>query len=265
MADSPLVSVIIPTHNRADLLVGRAIPSVLSQTHQNLELIVVADRCTDDTKLKVEKLNDPRIHFVELTDRPPLPDDLYERWRVASAAPRNKGLELAKGDWICLLDDDDEFTPDHIEILLRRALEGYEFVYGKFLWVKPNGETIVSGNYPREYGQFGACSFIYSSKYRGIRCNTDPKATQDPCDWNLESRIIDAGAKVSFVDDIVYTYYQPVRDFENQTNRSILIYLSKRIQIIIDSLCPLCTKRRYYFELFLDKIRDFIEAKNEHR
>ena len=129
---NPLVSVIIPTHNRAELLTTRAIPSVLNQTYQNFELIIVADRCTDDTKDRVQKTGDPRIKFVDLTDRPPLPEDLHARWRVAASAPRNKGFEMAQGEWITQIDDDDEFTPDHIEVLLQNPLlcsfEGYQSV-----------------------------------------------------------------------------------------------------------------------------------------
>ena len=61
------------------------------------------------------------MKLIELTDRPPLPDDPHARWRVAAAAPRNKGLELAQGEWITHLDDDDEFTPNHIAVLLQKA------------------------------------------------------------------------------------------------------------------------------------------------
>ncbi|MFO7996525.1 MAG: glycosyltransferase family 2 protein, partial [Dehalococcoidia bacterium] len=143
MEQNPLVSVIIPTHNRAELLTTRAIPSVLNQTYEHLELIIVADNCTDDTKERVQKIEDPRVRFVELTDRPPLPEDLHARWRVAAAAPRNKGFEMAQGEWITQLDDDDEFTSNHIEILLQRALTGYDFVYGNILAVEPNGEQVV--------------------------------------------------------------------------------------------------------------------------
>ncbi len=212
--EQPLVSVIIPTHNRAELLTTRAIPSVLNQTYQNFELIVVADRCTDDTKDRVEKMNDPRIRFVELTDRPPLPDDLRDRWRVASGAPRNRGVQMAKGEWICLLDDDDEYTPRHIEALFREAMAGHDFVYGKILILKPNGEQIIQGKYPPEGGRIGACCFIYSSKYKNIEFNTDAAITDEPCDYNFCRKVIEAGAKISFVDEIVYVHYRPTYIWE---------------------------------------------------
>jgi len=215
-AENPLVSVIIATYNRAELLTTRAIPSVLNQTYQNFELIVVADGCTDDTKDRVQAMKDPRIRFVELADRAPLPDDLHARWRVAGALPRNKGLEVAQGEWITHLDDDDEFTPNHNELLLRRALMGYDFVYGNILAIRPNGEQVIIGRYPPEHGHIGGASLIYSSKYKNIKFNTDATATWEPGDWNLCRRVIEAGAKVSYINEVVYIHYMPIRDWERQ-------------------------------------------------
>ncbi|MFO7996273.1 MAG: glycosyltransferase [Dehalococcoidia bacterium] len=214
MEQNPLVSVIIPTHNRAELLTTRAIPSVLNQTYEHLELIIVADNCADDTKERVQKIEDPRVRFVELTDRPPLPEDLHARWRVAAAAPRNKGFEMAQGEWITQLDDDDEFTPNHIEILLQRALTGYDFVYGNILAVEPNGEQVVIGRYPPEYGHISTQSYLISSKYKNIKFNTDPAATWEPEDWNFCRRVIEAGARVSYIDEVVCIQYLPLRDYQ---------------------------------------------------
>lgn len=216
MERSPLVSVIIATHNRAELLTTRAIPSVLNQTYQNFELIIVADRCTDDTRVRVQAINDPRLKFIELTERPPLPEDLHARWRVASAAPRNKGLEIATGDWLTFLDDDDEFTPNHIEVLLQKALEGYDFVYGNILMITPTGERRIVGKYPPEHGHIGASSFICSAKYKHIKFNTDPTATWEPGDWNFIRRVIESGARVCYIDETVYIHYVPVRAWERE-------------------------------------------------
>ena len=214
MEQNPLVSVIIPTHNRAELLTTRAIPSILNQTYQNFELIIVADTCTDDTKDRVQKIGDPRIKFVELTDRPPLPEDLHARWRVAAAAPRNKGFEMAQGEWITQIDDDDEFTPDHIEKLLKRALTGYDFVYGNILAIKPNGEQAIIGKYPPEYGHISTQSYICSSRYKNIKFNTDATATWEPEDWNFCRRVIEAGARVSYINEVVCIQYLPLRDYQ---------------------------------------------------
>jgi len=216
MKQNPLVSVIIPTHNRAELLISRAIPSVLKQTYSNLECIVIADRCKDNTAELVKSINDSRVKFVEILERPGFPDDLHGRWRVGSAVPRNKGFEIAQGEWVCLLDDDDEFVPKHIELLLNRALKGYDFVYGKALQIEINGNKSIIGKFPPTVNHIGANSSIYSSKYLNIKCNTDPSATWEPCDWNLCRRILEAGARVSFVNEIVYIHYEPQHAWKKQ-------------------------------------------------
>jgi len=90
---NPKVSVIIPTYNRA-YLVGRAIRSVLNQTYQDFEIIVVDDGSTDNTEEVVKSFNDPR--------------------RGGSAA-RNTGIRAARGEYIAFLDSDDEWLPEKLE------------------------------------------------------------------------------------------------------------------------------------------------------
>ncbi len=113
----PLVSVRIATYNNANVLSERALASVLRQTYENYEVIVVGDGCSDDTEEVVRNLNNTKIRFYNLRDRGRYPQDLHARWMVAGIVPMNMGAQLAKGAWIAPLDDDDEFTDDHIEVL----------------------------------------------------------------------------------------------------------------------------------------------------
>ncbi len=97
---TPLVSVIIPTYNRARLLPG-AIASVLGQTYSQIELIIVDDGSTDETPEVLEQYGD-RIRVL----------------RQANAGPaiaRNRGIALATGGIIAFLDSDDEWLPTKIE------------------------------------------------------------------------------------------------------------------------------------------------------
>lgn len=94
----PVVSVVIPTHNRSQL-VARAIRSVQRQTYAKLEIIVVDDASNDDTAAVVQSIADPRIRYVR-----------HERNRGGAAA-RNTGICAATGDYIAFLDDDDEWEP----------------------------------------------------------------------------------------------------------------------------------------------------------
>jgi len=109
MTSSPAVSVIIPTYNRAHLL-PRAIRSVLAQTFQDFEVIVVDDGSTDDTEAVVRSFPDPRIIYLR-----------HDMNRGGSAA-RNTGIRAARGEYIAFLDSDDEWLREKLE----RQLEVFQ-------------------------------------------------------------------------------------------------------------------------------------------
>jgi glycosyltransferase involved in cell wall biosynthesis len=98
----PAVTVIIPTFNRA-AIVGRAIRSVLAQTCQDWELIVVDDGSTDGTEQGVRSFSDHRIKYIR-----------HERNRGGAAA-RNTGIRCARGEYVAFLDSDDEWLPEKLE------------------------------------------------------------------------------------------------------------------------------------------------------
>lgn len=103
-----LLSIILPTHNRATLL-PRSINSVLAQTDQQWELIVVDDGSTDNTRAVVTGFADERIRYV------------HQENRQLNGA-RNTGVANARGTYTGFLDDDDEFLPEHLA-RLRHAIE----------------------------------------------------------------------------------------------------------------------------------------------
>jgi glycosyltransferase involved in cell wall biosynthesis len=106
MPNSPLFSIIIPTYNRAKLL-PNAIESVLAQSYDHWELIIVDDGSTDETSEVVDKyLHDERIRY------------LWQENRGRSSA-RNIGTQNATGAYLCYLDDDDFFLPNHLETINR--------------------------------------------------------------------------------------------------------------------------------------------------
>ena len=95
-------------------------------------MVVVGDHCTDDTAARLAALDDDRVRFHNLPYRAEYPQDDRQRWMVAGTPGVNIGNELARGDWIAPLDDDDTWTPDHLELLLDLALAGrYEVAYGR--------------------------------------------------------------------------------------------------------------------------------------
>lgn len=104
---SPPVTVVIGTYNRADLL-PVAINSVLDQTYQDWELLVVDNGSTDHTKLLATSYTDRRIRYV-----------VNEKPTGSCAAPRNIGSQMAKGKYIAFLDDDDVWYPEKLQICMR--------------------------------------------------------------------------------------------------------------------------------------------------
>jgi glycosyltransferase involved in cell wall biosynthesis len=103
---APTVSVVIPTHNRVELL-ERAACSVLKQSFDDLELIVVDDASTDGTEAFVRSLNDARVRYHR-----------REQCGGASAA-RNTGIAMARGRFVAFQDSDDEWLLDKLESQLR--------------------------------------------------------------------------------------------------------------------------------------------------
>jgi teichuronic acid biosynthesis glycosyltransferase TuaG len=112
MNSGPLVSVIVPTYNRASII-GLTLESILAQSHRNLELIVVDDGSTDATGEVLAKINDSRLQYMVIphAGRP--------------SVPRNYGMRLSKGSYIAFCDDDDMWLPKKLEKQLS-VLEGRE-------------------------------------------------------------------------------------------------------------------------------------------
>ena len=131
----PTVSVIIPTYNRASLL-PRAIHSVLNQTYQDFEVIIVDDCSTDNTEQVVASYKDSRILYICLDQN-----------SGSSAKPRNIGLKQATGKYIALLDSDDEWLPENLEKQVTKfSLVSKEVgvVYCGLLMIPQNGIPTIS-------------------------------------------------------------------------------------------------------------------------
>ena len=107
MEAMPFVSILIPTYNRA-YCIDRSISSVLSQSFRDLELIIVDDGSTDGTAEMLKGYADERIRVV-----------VHGNNRGVAAA-KNTGLDNARGDWIGILDSDDEYLPGALERLVDR-------------------------------------------------------------------------------------------------------------------------------------------------
>ena len=125
----PEVSVVIPLYNKAPYI-ARALASVIIQTRQDFEVIVLDDGSTDDGAEIARRFDDPRIRVIR-----------QENSGVSAA--RNRGIEAARTDFIAFLDADDEWTPTHLETLLRlRGKYPLAGAYGTAYLIKRANLTI---------------------------------------------------------------------------------------------------------------------------
>ena len=101
---NPKVSVVIPTYNRPDLIT-RSVKSVLNQTYDNFEVVVIDNNTDDKTEKAVKSLNDSRIKYIRNTSKTNAP------------ASRNIGVKKSNNDtkYVAFIDDDDEFFPTYLE------------------------------------------------------------------------------------------------------------------------------------------------------
>lgn len=137
------VSVIIPVYNRGKLI-ENAVHSVLAQTYQGFEIIIVDDGSTDDTSTLAASLakEDQRIHYLQ-----------HDTNRGAQAA-RNTGIQAAKGEWIAFLDSDDQWLSNSLEVRLQLAMEmRLHVVHSECYVINPGSIELQQFGVPRMQGQ----------------------------------------------------------------------------------------------------------------
>jgi glycosyltransferase involved in cell wall biosynthesis len=141
----PKVSVVIPTHNRP-ALIGRAIRSVLGQTYQDFEIIVVDDGVELRAEKELLSFADERIRYLQ------------NEKSLGAPVSRNIGIKEARGDYIAFLDDDDEWDKTKLEKQVRAldAEEKVDVVFNGVIIRNKNGDTIDS----RMIGKEGVFSFM---------------------------------------------------------------------------------------------------------
>jgi len=134
------ISVVIPTYNRISL-VARAIDSVLKQSLSPYEIIVVDDGSDDSTSEMIQN----KYKSVRL----------IRQQNSGVSAARNNGIKHAKGDWIGLLDSDDEWTGKKLENQTDRLIKtpGYDFCHTNEIWIR-NGVRVNQRKKHEKYGGY---------------------------------------------------------------------------------------------------------------
>lgn len=131
------VSVIIPSYNRAHCIAA-CVTSVLNQTIQDIEVIIVDDNSADNTREIVEKINDERIKYFR-----------HEK-NMGGAVARNTGIKNSSGEFIAFLDSDDLWLPEKLEKqinLLETKGNSFGLCYTWFILQDPDGNEIMRLEY----------------------------------------------------------------------------------------------------------------------
>lgn len=203
----PLVTVRIASYRRTRELLEVALPSVLAQSHANLEVIIVNDGPNPATAAAVREIADPRVSYSQFRRRSKYPRLPQHRWFVAGSPGMNDGLRRATGRWIAALDDDDEFAPNHVERLLALARETRgELVYGAL--VQNDLSTKTSAHIfsdPPVRGGFSFQGALVHGMLSFFRYDTRSWRFGEPGDWNLARRMLEAGVRTAAVDEVVGT------------------------------------------------------------
>ncbi len=226
-----LVSIIIATYNRSNILINRTLPTILAQTHKNIEVIIVGDKCIDDTADRLSALNNPRIVFYDLPKRGVYPKSAKNRWFVQGSVPRNKGMKIAKGDWFVFISDDDMLYEKHIETLLKAASENdLEFVSASYRTVKNGKDLIVhpdKWNIGSDLICGGMQTWLYKSYLQSFRWNRQSwrKTFDRPVDYDLQQRFYRSGVKMGHIREIVF--YNPPVEGTNTTGYQAALEVEK--------------------------------------
>lgn len=208
----PLVSFVVPTYDSYETLRDVALPSILSQTYANVEVVVVGDCAPPQTAEAIESIGDPRVRYYNRTYRGPYPEESAKRWFVVGTPPMNEAAARARGRWIATLGDDDAVRPTHTERLLAAAREHrHEHCYGLQVVNFAEGEPITLGTFPPRLGEWGLQAAIYHAGLRFFESELSDAIYDEPNDWSVCRRMLRAGVRTGMIEEVVVDKFETRR------------------------------------------------------
>lgn len=200
----PLISVIIPTYNQAKYLEA-AIRSVLGQTFQDFEILVVDDGSTDCTSQVVHGVSDFRIQYIRQENQ-------------GLSAARNTGIAASTGRYLAFLDSDDIFLPTKLEHQLRflESHPGCDLVAGGFIYIDERGDTIRENHLWKKIPSLDYDTWLYRVPYviHSILIRREwvvkvagfDVSFRQLEDWDFGLRLLYAGCHMSWIEELVCCY-----------------------------------------------------------
>ena len=218
MNNTDLISVIIPTYNRAHLI-KRSVDSVLNQTYKNLELIIVDDGSTDNTKEIIDSINDNRIVYVKQENQ-------------GACAARNKGIDLAKGKYIAFQDSDDTWLLNKLEKQINTLKKNNAdvvcskmFIYGNLLR-KKIPKNIKEGFLKKDTLPLGVSNGALLGKREVFLENKFDTTIKCIEDFEIALRIKEKHS-IYFMDEALINYY--IQKDSISSNNEILLKAWKMV------------------------------------
>ena len=211
--EAPAVSVIIATFNWSAAL-KLAIRSVLAQTLQSFEILVVGDACTDDSEAVVASFGDARLRWRNLPEN-----------AGSQHGPNNAGLDAARGEWIAYLGHDDIWAPRHLEATVRAArAAGAHAGVGGMIMYGPSGSEIIHTAGIFASGRCSQTDFVPPSALIHRRAIvdeigrwTDPRSIRLPTDCDFFQRVRAAGDIAASREVTVFKFNAAARRNAYQT------------------------------------------------
>ena len=249
------ISVVIPTYNRI-ALVERAIDSVLRQSIKPFDIIVVDDGSDDGTSEMIKK----KYRSI----------NLVQQQNSGVSAARNNGIKHAKGDWISLLDSDDEWTEKKLENQVNRLIKNpdYHFCHTNEIWIR-NGVRVNQKKRHQKYGGYifdkclDICRISPSSTLfkKNILEHVGWFDTQLPVceDYDLWLRIT-ADYKILFVDEPLIIKYGGHTDQLSQSVEGIELFRIKSLENLLANTELSPQKKNLAITMIIKKLNIYLNG-----
>lgn len=255
----PLVSIIMPTYNR-EKVIKRSIISVLNQTFDNFELIIVDDCSSDNTEEIIKSFNDNRIKYIK------------HKKNLGANVARNTGILNSKGYYIAFQDSDDEWMANKLEkqINILEKNNNIDFVFTGFYlfdnnkkYYIPENEIVIKENslFPKILkGNFITTSTVVLKKEILTKYGTfDPEMPRFQ-DWELWIRLLKK-CKVDFLNEpLVNVYVQ--KDSISKNNEAAIVAINK---IIEKNMNYLKNNKYYLSNLYFYLSQFYMKTKNKYQ